>query len=120
MRKLLIVDDKIEIRTLMQAELKDEGYDVHVAAGGREALDYLKTIDYDVDLVLLDIKMPDISGLDVLKEIKDLRSSLPVLLLSAYSTYKQDFKSWAAEDYVVKSSDLTELKQKIARIVSTC
>ncbi len=117
MGKILIVDDKSEIRNLLQVELEDDGYEILVAEGGREALDKLDEVGYDVGLVLLDIKMPDMSGLDVLNHIKQKKKDLPVILLSAYHTFKQDFSSWAAEDYVVKSSDLTELKEKIAKHV---
>ncbi|HOO55493.1 MAG TPA: response regulator [bacterium] len=118
MKRILIVDDKSQIRILLQAELEDEGYDVVVADGGRQALDKLNELDYEVGLVLLDIKMPDMNGLDVLNHIKQKKRDLPVILLSAYHTFKQDFSSWAAEDYVVKSSDLTELKGKIANFFS--
>lgn len=117
MKKILIVDDKAELRDLLEDELTDAGYEVVTADGGAEALKFLEESDYGVNLVLLDIKMPDINGLDVLKKIKEKKKSLAVILLSAYHTYKQDFDSWAAEDYVVKSSDFTELKQKIARLI---
>lgn len=115
MNKILIVDDKPEIRNLIQAELEDEGYEVLLAEGGLDALDMLDKIGYSVNLVLLDIKMPDMNGLDVLNQIKQRKKELPVILLSAYHTFKQDFTTWAAEEYIVKSSDLTELKQKVSK-----
>ncbi|MFA5089364.1 MAG: response regulator [Candidatus Omnitrophota bacterium] len=117
MKKILIVDDKDEIRSLISEELTDSGYETILASGGREALDFLEKTNFAVDLVLLDIKMPDINGLDVLKFIKEKKRELPVILLSAYHTYKQDFSSWAAEDYVIKASDFTELKKKISKYI---
>jgi DNA-binding response OmpR family regulator len=118
MKKILIVDDKPEIRSLIQVEMEEEGYAVIIAEGGLDALDKLDKADYGVDLVLLDIKMPDMNGLDVLNHIKQRKKELPVFLLSAYHTFKQDFSTWAAEEYIVKSSDLTELKQKAAKYLA--
>jgi CheY-like chemotaxis protein len=118
MKKILVVDDKPQIRDLVQAEFEDEGYSVILADGGREAMTKLAELKFAVDLVILDIKMPDVSGLEVLNQIKKQNKDLPVILLSAYPTYKQDFTTWAAEEYVVKSSDLTELKEKVAKFLS--
>jgi len=115
MKKILVVDDKEEIRSLIHEELTDWGYEVIPATGGKEALEKLDSLEYGVDLVLLDIKMPDMDGLKVLNHIKKQKKSLPVILLSAYHTYKQDFSSWAAEDYIVKSSDFSELKNKVEK-----
>ena len=119
MKKILFVDDKPEIRDLVQAEFEDEGYSVILADGGKEAMKKLAELGYVVDLVILDIKMPDVGGLEVLNQIKKQNKDLPDILLSAYPTYKQDFSTWAAEEYVVKSSDLAELKQKAAKYLSS-
>ncbi len=115
MKKILVVDDKPQIRDLVQAEFEDEGYKVILAQGGREAISMLSEMSYAVDLVILDIKMPDVDGLEVLNQIKTKNKNLPVILLSAYPTFKQDFSTWAAEEYVVKSSDLSELMEKAAK-----
>ena len=72
------------------------------------------------DVVILDIKMVSSNGLDVLQEIRNKFYNLPVILCSAYGSYKVDIKSIAADAYVVKSSDLTELKKKIAQVLETC
>ncbi len=118
MKKILVVDDKAQIRDLVQAEFEDDGYCVILADGGKEAMSKLAELNFAVDLVILDIKMPEMDGLEVLNSIKKQKKDLPVILLSAYSSYKQDFTTWAAEDYVVKSSDLTELKQKALKYLS--
>ncbi|MEW5946711.1 MAG: response regulator [bacterium] len=112
MKKILVVDDNENIRQLYKNELEDEGYSVLLAESGARAVEIVN--GEPVDLVMLDIKMPDMDGLEVLGKIK-AHKSIPVILVSAYDTYKQDFSSWAAEEYVVKSSDLTELLEKIKK-----
>ncbi len=112
MAKILIVDDEEHIRMLYQVELEDEGYEVSTAADGYKLLE---KIERDrPDLVLLDIKMAGYNGLDLLQEIRNRFYDLPVILCSAYDSFKRDMKSIAADFYVVKSSDLTQLKKTIA------
>ncbi len=115
MAKVLIVDDEKHIRLLYSEELKEEGYDVALAADGNDILDRINKERPDV--VVLDIKMVSSNGLDVLQEIRNKYYNLPVILCSAYGSYKVDVKSIAADAYVVKSSDLTELKNKIAQVL---
>jgi len=109
--RILIVDDEEHIRTLYQLELEDEGYEVMALGTGKGLVE--KIGEFDPDVVILDIKMVDMSGLDALQEVRSRYYDLPVILCSAYGNYKGDFKSVAADYYVVKSSDLTELKKKI-------
>jgi DNA-binding response OmpR family regulator len=115
MAKVLIVDDEKHIRLLYSEELKEEGYDVATAADGTGILDLIGKEKPDV--IVLDIKMVSSNGLDVLQEIRSTFYNLPVILCSAYGSYKVDVKSIAADAYVVKSSDLTELKKKIAQVL---
>lgn len=116
MTKLLVVDDEKNIRRLYESELKREGYEVVTAESAEEAL---KVIDTKApDLVVLDIRLDGMDGIDCLRTIMEKRRDLPVILNSAYSTYKQDFASWMADAYVVKSSDLTELKEKIREVLT--
>lgn len=115
MAKVLIVDDEKHIRLLYSEELKEEGYDVALAADGKGILPRIEREQPDV--VVLDIKMVSTNGLDVLQEIRNKYYNLPVILCSAYGSYKVDIKSIAADAYVVKSSDLTELKNKIAQVL---
>jgi DNA-binding response OmpR family regulator len=116
MKRILVVDDEENIRELYRDELTEAGYEVMVAVDGEDALRVLEKSG-NVNLVMLDIKMPGMNGLEVLGRIKELNKDIPVILLSAYDTYKQDFSSWAAEDYIVKSSDLNELKAKIEKYI---
>lgn len=111
MAKIMIVDDEEHIRSLYALELEDDGYEVVALASGIGITG--KIAENKPDLVVLDIKMVDVSGLDLLQEIRNSYYDLPVILCSAYGSYKGDIKSVAADYYVVKSSDLTELKKKI-------
>lgn len=113
MAKVLIVDDEEHIRILFCQELEDEGYAVALADDGKDIIDRIEKEKPDV--VILDIKMAETNGLDVLQEIRNTYYNLPVILCSAYGSYKVDLKSIAADAYVVKSSDLTELKNRIAQ-----
>ncbi len=69
------------------------------------------------DLVLLDMKIPGMDGIETLRKIKEIDKNIPVILCTAYGQYKQDFSSWASDAYVVKSADLQELKTKIKTIL---
>jgi DNA-binding response OmpR family regulator len=109
--KLLVVDDEVNQGKLYKQELEDEGYDVDVANCGTDAINLVKTTQYD--LVVLDIGMPDMDGLETLGRMLSMDNKLPVILNAAYPSYKDNFMSWAADAYVVKSSDLTELKDRI-------
>ncbi len=115
MATILIVDDEEHIRLLMKEELEDEGYEVHTAANSEEAIELVKSIK--PDLVTLDIKMPGESGLMTLRKIREIVYDLPVILCTAYSSYKTYFSAVAADHYLVKSSDMTELKDKIREIL---
>ncbi|MDR1085256.1 MAG: response regulator [Deltaproteobacteria bacterium] len=114
--KILVVDDEAHIRLLYTEELGEEGYEVITAENGAGLLE---RIDKEKpDLVVLDIKMVDYNGLDLLQDIRNKYYDLPVILCSAYDTFKDDMKSIAADHYVVKSFELDELKQKISEILS--
>lgn len=111
MGRILIVDDEEHIRSLYQLELEDEGFTVLALDSAVGLLD--RIAEFGPDVVILDIKMVDVSGLEALQQIRNRFYDLPVILCSAYGVYKGDVQSVAADYYVVKSSDLTELKKKI-------
>lgn len=113
MAKILFVDDEPALRLLYSDELKEEGYQVVTAANCDEAVKRLE--EQDIDLVVLDIQIGQESGLEMLQKIVREQKDLPVVLCSAYNCYKDDFSSWLADAYIVKSSDLTELKGEIIR-----
>ncbi|MBN2233149.1 MAG: response regulator [Deltaproteobacteria bacterium] len=114
--RILVVDDEESIRLLYEEELADEGYEVQSAASAEEALAAIPV--FKPHLVTMDIKMPGMSGVDALIRIKEIDRSIPVILCTAYGEYKQDFSTWASDDYVVKSSSLDELKQHIQRLLN--
>lgn len=117
MARILVVDDEENIRLLYREELGEEGYEVETAASGEEALRRLEAEPFD--LVTVDIKMPGMDGLELLARIREKWLELPVVLSTAYGTYKQDFSSWASDAYVTKSSDLSELKSEIRRLLAS-
>jgi two-component system, response regulator, stage 0 sporulation protein F len=111
---ILIVDDEEHIRLLFKEELEDEGYAVDLASSGLDALDKVKRSAYSV--IVLDIKMPGMDGIQTLAEIKKINKDQPVILCSAYGEFKQDFATWVSDGYVVKSADTRELKEMIRRM----
>ncbi len=115
MPTVLIVDDDQNQRLLYQEELSYEGYDVVEAASGQEAIAIVQSDG--IDVVVLDIAMPGMDGVEALSRILAIDNKMPVVLNTAYSSYKDDFMTWAADAYVVKSSDLSGLKQQIAEAV---
>jgi len=111
-QKVLVVDDELHIRMLYQEELESAGYAVAVSDGSDQIVPLIKKEKPDV--IVLDIKLgPERSGLDLLQEIRRDNQDIPVILCTAYDSFQQDFKSIAADYYVVKSVDSTELLTKI-------
>ncbi len=111
MLSVLLVEDERNLLDLYTSELQDIGISVRPMTSGREAIESIK--NERPDLVILDIKLEDMEGLQVLEEIKAIDKTIPVILNSAYSVYKSDFATWMADDYIVKSSDTSELINKI-------
>jgi len=112
MAKILIVDDEEHIRFLYSEELSEAGYEVITADSGYKLMEKIE--EEKPDLIVLDIKMVDYNGLDLLQDIRNKFYNMPVVLCTAYDTFKEDMKSIAADFYVIKSFDLSELKNKIA------
>jgi DNA-binding response OmpR family regulator len=114
--KILIVDDEENIRFLYDQELTDEGYQTVLAQDGKECLEKVEA--ESPDLIILDIRMPKMDGLEAIGKIIELNKSIPIIINTAYSTYKDDFMSWAADAYVVKSYDLDSLKSTIKEVLN--
>jgi len=115
MENILIVDDEKSLLDLLAVVFKKEGYSVKTAISGPKAREILEK--EDVDLVITDIKMPQMSGMDVLKFVKDRNAETPVIMITAYGSVKQavDALKAGALDYVVKPFDVEELKILVAR-----
>lgn len=117
MKTILIVDDEKHIRFLYEEEFTDAGYHVLTASNGQEAFERLEE-QPDVDLILLDIKMPEMDGTEFLRRIRQVNKEIPILLSTAYGDYvQQDFSAWLSNGYAVKTSDLTELKGKVRELL---
>lgn len=112
--KILVVDDDINIQRLYQEELEEEGYEVVIASTGKDALEIFE--NEDPNIVTLDILMPDIDGISLLRKMKEKRPDIPIIMSTAYD-YRDDFAVWASEAYIVKSSDLAELKKTIKNLI---
>ncbi len=111
---LLVEDDKNQ-RLLYEQELSNDGYEVVTASDGKEAL--VKVQEQLPDIVIMDINMPKMDGIEAMGRILSANKKVPVIINTAYSNYKDSFMSWAADAYVVKSSDLSELKDKIKEVL---
>jgi DNA-binding response OmpR family regulator len=111
MPRLLVVDDETYIRMLYKKEFESDGYEVMVAADAEEALQVMAA--HPPDLVILDIELGDDNGLKLLNRLRQEFRDCAIILNSAYSTYKSDFQTWLADAYLMKSSDLNPLKEKV-------
>ncbi|HKK33909.1 MAG TPA: response regulator [Desulfomicrobiaceae bacterium] len=112
-KKVLVVDDELHIRMLYQEELESLGYSVATSDGSDSITALLEKEKPKV--VILDIKLGgNRSGLDLLQEIRGKDCDIPVILCTAYDSFQHDFKSIAADYYVVKSVDPSELLDKVA------
>ena len=114
-KRILVMDDEEHIRKLYKMELEDEGYQVIATGECKEGLRHIES--QDVDLVILDIRMPDMDGRDVLARAREVDIKLPIIISSAYPMFKQEFGVWAADAFVVKQHDLDELKSKVQELL---
>ena len=111
MARILLVDDERNILEFYTEELSDDGHQVVAFDSGDQLLSRIGF--YQPDVVVLDIKLAGCDGLELLQEIRNRYYDVPVILCSAYETYKEDLQSIATDYYVVKSFDVAELKTKI-------
>lgn len=114
-KKILVVEDEEGLRLLYEEELKSEGYEVLTAGNGREAIEQLEK--GKPDLIILDIVMPVMNGMEALGRIVGKDRKIPIILNSSYPGYRDDFMSWAADAYITKSIDLGELKDKVRELL---
>ena len=114
-KKILVVDDEEGLRLLYEEVLKAEGYEVLTARNGREAIQQLEA--GKPDLIILDIVMPVMDGMEALGRIVGKDRKIPIILNTSYSDYQQDFMSWAADAYLTKSADFSELKNKVKELL---
>lgn len=111
MHKILIMDDEESIQILYEDELFEEGYEVILSGDGSKLMELIEK--ENPDIILLDIKLGEYNGLDLLKDIRKTHYDLPVILCTAYTAYKCDMRFSAHDYYLLKSLNLNELKTKI-------
>lgn len=117
MSKIMLVDDDYIQRFLYNHRLAKQGYEVTEASNGEQALNQLGT--ELPDLIILDINMPGMNGLETLARIHDFNCNLPVILHTAHAFYAEKYMSWVADAYVVKSSNLEPLVAAIKETLET-
>ena len=104
MTYILVVDDDKNLAKMYEQELADSGYEVGIRYSGVDALDAISK--RRPDLVVLDIAMPGMDGIEALSKILGKDKTIPVILNTAYATYKDNFMTWSADAYVVKSGEI--------------
>lgn len=116
--RILVVDDEDALRTVLSSELEGEGYKVAAAADGADAISILKNQIFD--LILLDIKMPNVDGFEVLKFVKETNPETKVIMLTGFADLKNaiESKKLGAEDFVSKPYDLVDLLTTVERVLS--
>ena len=109
MKTILVADDDKNIRELLKIELSLQGYQVVLANNGLEALTKIK--DRTPDLLILDIKMPDMNGLEVLEALWKENKKFPIIICSAYEEMRHDYTIWASRvaGFITKPIDLNKL-----------
>ena len=115
MSKVLLVEDDANQALLYQQELEADGYEVVLAKDGHEAIEMVNMTKPDI--VVMDISMPGMDGIEAMGRILSQHNKLPVILNTAYASYKDNFLSWSADAYVIKTSDLTELKKTTKKLL---
>jgi DNA-binding NtrC family response regulator len=114
-KKVLVIDDEQIVLDSVSQILIDENYEVDVSLSGREGLDW--AIERPYDIVLTDIRMPDIGGMRVLRDIKRIKSSLPVVIITGYATTKSAVQAMklGAADYIEKPFEPEQLLEAVSR-----
>ncbi len=113
--RILIVEDEKSLCLLYDEELSRDGYKVTCAFDADTALELLKSGDFD--LIITDIRMPGKDGIELIGRIMGVKGDIPIIINTAYSSYKEDFMTWAADAYVIKSSSMKELKSRIGELL---
>jgi|YelNatPaOPRAMG01_1025707.scaffolds.fasta_scaffold76085_2 DNA-binding response OmpR family regulator len=114
-KKILVVEDEANLCLLYREELTKEGYEVTAVTNAQRALDLIKKGDFD--LIITDIRMPAKDGVELIGEVMQIRRDIPVIINTAYESYRYDFLTWAADAYLIKSASLKELKAKIKELI---
>ena len=119
MAHILVVDDEETIRQVLEALLTSNGHTVHQAAEGGEAIEYMKT-GSDLDLVVTDMRMDPVNGMDVLVATKEHRSEVPVIMVTAFASDETSAEAMdkGAFAYLSKPFNPTQLMERVDRALS--
>jgi len=111
--RLLVIEDDTTLRESLCAQLKEAGFGIEQAADGREGLYF--SLEYPVDLAIIDLGLPEVSGLDIIRELRAKGKTYPVLILTARDRWqdKVDGLSAGADDYVVKPFHFEEVSARV-------
>ncbi|QFT90960.1 Sporulation initiation phosphotransferase F [Bacillus sp. THAF10] len=114
-QKLLIVDDQYGIRILLNEVFQKEGYQTFQAANGYQALDIVEK--HSPDLVLLDMKIPGMDGIEILKRLKAINSDIQVIIMTAYGELDmiQESKDLGAITHFAKPFDIDEIREAVRK-----
>ncbi len=117
MPRILVVDDQHGVRVLLQLAFQEEGYQVATAVNGRDALRQVER--WRPDVVVMDVRMPIMGGLEALPRIKSLAPRTAVIIMSAYVESDALPEVWrlGADDFIFKPFDLDELKTRVRRVL---
>ena len=115
MEKILFVDDDLSILRLYKEEFSEGGYEVILANNGKEAL--MKYRTEHPELVIMDMRMPGMDGIEALTTILGRDRQASIVINSAFPQHRGNFMTWGAEAYLIKSSDLGGLKQKVREVL---
>jgi CheY-like chemotaxis protein len=117
MARILVVEDDEPLRSLYKYELEEEGYEVIIAEDGKTALRSLEQLS--CDLIILDMVMPEMDGLEALTKITSRQKKIPVVIHTAYLQRKDENLSGLADACLTKSSDLSILKSTVRELLET-
>lgn len=117
-KHILVVDDEKDIRMLFKDELVDAGYGVLLAESGKEALEKLR--EHKIDLLILDLRMPDMDGIEVLQQVRESDKELPIIVCTAVRGLKDDYSIWEGNvsAFITKPLDLDELRRKVDEVLA--
>lgn len=115
--KILVVDDELLIRDLLYDFFTSQEWQISVAESGQKAVDFLKNQEYDI--VLIDLKMPDMNGMDLTTRIRSLYGDLPVVIMTGYPSLDSalDALRKKVDDYIIKPFNINQLFKVVKKVV---
>src|SRR6187455_785476 len=118
-KQILVVDDEPNLRRVLSAQLERDGYDVHTAEDGEQALALLR--DHHIDLVITDLRMPRVDGMELLRRVAKFEEPAPVVMITAHGTVDTAVEALktGAFDYITKPFDQDEVRTIVKKALRT-